>query len=55
MNYKLRSQDVLKVQGGARGSTRGGRDPQALRVTPAVEAGITDHVWTLEEIVGLLP
>jgi hypothetical protein len=22
-----------------------------LRVTPAMEAGITDHVWTLEEIV----
>jgi hypothetical protein len=27
----------------------------ALRVTPAMEAGISDHVWTLEEIVGLLP
>jgi hypothetical protein len=25
-----------------------------LRVTPAMEAGITDHVWTLEEIVNLL-
>jgi IS1 family transposase len=25
-----------------------------LRVTPALEAGIADHVWTLEEIVGLL-
>lgn len=24
-------------------------------VTPAMEAGIADHVWILEEIVGLLP
>lgn len=27
---------------------------QTLRVTPAMEAGISDHVWTLAEIVGLL-
>jgi hypothetical protein len=27
---------------------------QTLRVTPAMEAGISNHVWTLEEIVGLL-
>src|SRR5882724_7365759 len=27
---------------------------QSLRVTPAMEAGIADHVWSLEEIVGLL-
>ena len=26
-----------------------------LRVTPAMQAGIADHVWTLDEIVGLLP
>ena len=26
---------------------------QTLRVTPAMEAGIADHVWTLEEIVEL--
>ena len=26
---------------------------QTLRVTPAMEAGIADHVWTLEEIVSL--
>jgi len=25
-----------------------------LRVTPAMEAGISDHVWSLEEIVNLL-
>jgi IS1 family transposase len=27
---------------------------QTLRVTPAMEAGIANHVWSLEEIVGLL-
>ena len=27
---------------------------QTLRVTPAMEAGLTDHVWSLEEVVGLL-
>ena len=27
---------------------------KTLRVTPAMEAGISDHVWELEEIVGLL-
>lgn len=26
-----------------------------LRVTPAMEAGITDHVWEIEEIVALIP
>jgi hypothetical protein len=28
---------------------------QSLRVTPAMEVGISDHVWSLEEIAGLLP
>jgi hypothetical protein len=27
---------------------------QTLRVTPAMEAGVANHVWTIEEIVGLL-
>ncbi len=27
---------------------------QTLRVTPAMEAGIADHVWDVEEIIGLL-
>ncbi len=27
---------------------------QTLRVTPAMEAGIADHVWNIEELVGLL-
>lgn len=27
---------------------------QSLRVTPAMEAGIADHVWSLEEIVNLI-
>ena len=28
---------------------------QTLKVTPAMEAGVTDHLWTLEEIVALAP
>lgn len=31
-----------------------GRVHQALRVTPAMQAGVSDHVWSIEEIVGLL-
>jgi IS1 family transposase len=31
-----------------------GRVHQTLRVTPAMEAGISDHVWSIEEIVSLL-
>ncbi len=27
---------------------------QTLRVTPAMQAGISDHVWSVEEIAGLL-
>ena len=28
---------------------------QTLRCTPAMEAGLTDHAWTLEELCALLP
>jgi len=31
-----------------------GRVHQTLRVTPAMQAGVADHVWSIEEIVGLL-
>src|SRR5437773_2635065 len=31
-----------------------GRVHQTLRVTPAMEAGIADHVWSIEEIVSLI-
>lgn len=31
-----------------------GRPHQTLRVTPAMEAGIAEHVWSIEEIVLLL-
>lgn len=31
-----------------------GRIHQTLRVTPAMAAGVSAHVWTVEEIVGLL-
>ncbi len=27
---------------------------QTLRVTPAMEAGVSDHVWSLEEVIELL-
>jgi hypothetical protein len=27
---------------------------QTLRVTPAIEAGISDHVWSIEEIARLM-
>ncbi len=30
-----------------------GRIHQTLRITPAMAAGISDHVWTIEEIVKL--
>jgi len=31
-----------------------GRVHRRLRVTPSMEAGIADHVWSLEEIATLL-
>jgi IS1 family transposase len=30
------------------------RTYQTLKTTPAVAAGVADHIWTIEEIVGLL-
>jgi hypothetical protein len=27
---------------------------QSLRITPAMAAGLTDHVWELEELVKLI-
>jgi hypothetical protein len=27
---------------------------QSLRVTPAMEAGVSNHVWSLEEVIALL-
>ena len=27
---------------------------QSLRVTPAMEAGVADHVWSLEEVIALI-
>lgn len=27
---------------------------QTLRITPAMEAGLSDHVWSLDEVIGLL-
>lgn len=31
-----------------------GRIHKTLRVTPAMEAGVADHIWSLEEIAGLV-
>ena len=31
-----------------------GRVRQTRRVTPAMEAGLADHVWAIEEIASLL-
>jgi len=28
---------------------------QTLRVTPAMQAGISDHIWGLDELIALLP
>jgi len=36
------------------GQNQFARVHQALRVTPAMAAGVTDHVWEIEEIVGLI-
>ncbi len=30
-----------------------GRVRKTLKVTPAMEAAVTDHVWSLEEIAAL--
>jgi hypothetical protein len=27
---------------------------KTLRVTPAMEAGLANHVWSIEELIGLL-
>jgi hypothetical protein len=27
---------------------------QTLRVTPAMEAGVTDRLWSLEDMVGIV-
>lgn len=31
-----------------------GRIHQTLKSTPAMRAGVADHLWSVEEIVGLL-
>jgi hypothetical protein len=31
-----------------------GRKHTTLGTTPAVKAGVADHIWSVEEIIGLL-
>jgi hypothetical protein len=31
-----------------------GRVHQTLRATPAMEAGLADHVWSIEEIIAII-
>lgn len=31
-----------------------GRVPQTLSVTPAIDAGVDNHAWSIEEVIGLL-
>ena len=40
-NFVRKHQTLTKARGG-------------LHTTPAMAAGVADHVWTLEEVVGLL-
>lgn len=28
---------------------------KSLRVTPAMEAGLTDHVWSIADVVSIIP
>jgi hypothetical protein len=32
-----------------------GRIHQTLRVTPAMEVGVSDHVWSVDEVVPYWP
>lgn len=45
--WKTVKEDIIKDKTGA-------TLHQTLRVTPAMEAGIANHVWSLEDICGLL-
>jgi hypothetical protein len=46
---------IIAVTSLIRGETNNfARVHQTHRVTPAMEAGIADHVWSIEEIVSLL-
>lgn len=40
-NFARRHQTLTKARGG-------------LHTTPAMAAGVADHVWTMKEVVGLL-
>lgn len=46
-----RSDPALRVPDSLEAAAKMG---QTLRSTPAMKAGVADHVWTIEEMVGLL-
>ncbi len=58
--FHVRHHDVELEAAGARGSApwmhnNFCRIHRSLRVTPAMEARIADHVWSIDELIGLLP
>jgi hypothetical protein len=42
--------EVIGHKGGSATAHRFGPDHRSLRVTPAMEAGITDRIWTITEL-----
>ena len=45
--------EILNGSGGRKGIGRCSPEPfmQTLRVTPAMQAGLTDHIWILGELL----
>ena len=41
-----------KAAGGSSKKLENHEHAQTLRVTPAIVAGVTDHVWSLDEVIG---
>jgi hypothetical protein len=51
---KKKATSNKKRVGSGSGYRLTGRIHQTILVTPAMEAGVANHVWSVEEIVGLL-
>jgi hypothetical protein len=52
--YGLRSKEAPEPQASPVNPEEKEEPEETLRVTPAMEAGLTDHIWSLQELVGLL-